>query len=108
MIATVFANSVQRMVRAVVHAGDSRAFRFKTIAHPPRQVRIGVFVEIAAADTRLIGDDDDRPPQLIGPEASQFENPGNELELIRPMNVATVHIDDTIPVEKKRAAGHRI
>jgi hypothetical protein len=55
-----------------------------------------------------IGDDNDRPPKLIGPEASQLENPRNKLELIRPMDVAAVHIDDTIPVEKKRAAGHRI
>jgi hypothetical protein len=32
------------------------------------------FVEIAAADAGLVGHDNDRPSQLIGPETSQREN----------------------------------
>jgi hypothetical protein len=106
MIATVFANSAQRMMRAVINPGDRRAFRFKATAHPPCQLAIGGLVEIAATDAGLIGDDNDRPPQLIGPEASQLENPRNKLELIRPMDVAAVHIDDSIPVKEKRAVRH--
>jgi hypothetical protein len=106
MVAMVFADAMQRVMRAVIDAADCRAFRFKTIAHPSRQIRVGVFVEIAAADTRLIDNDDDRPPQLFGPEASQVENPGNELELIQPIQVAAIHVDDTVPVEEKRALIH--
>src|SRR2546430_4491042 len=106
MIATVFANSVQRMMRAVINPGDRRAFRFKATAHPPCQLAIGGLVEIAAADAGLIGDDNDRPPQLIGPEASQLENPRNKFELIRPMDVAAVHVDDSITVKEKRAVRH--
>jgi hypothetical protein len=106
MIATVFADAVQRVIRAVIDTPDRRAFCFKAIAHPSRQVRVAVFVEIAAADAGLVGDDNNRPPQLIGPETSQFENSGNELALVRPMDVTAVHIDDAITVEKKRAAGY--
>jgi hypothetical protein len=65
-----------------------------------------VFVEAAAADAGLVGDDNDRPPQLIRPGTSQFENSGNELALIRPMDVAAVHIDDAITVEKETASMH--
>jgi hypothetical protein len=54
----------------------------------------------------LVGHDNDRPSQLIGPETSQRENAGNELELLRPMDVAAVHIDDAI--EEKRAAVHAL
>ena len=90
----------------MIDPGDCGALRFEAIAHPSRQVRIGAFVEIAAADAGLSRHDNDRPPQLVGPETSQIENSGNELELLRPMNVATVHIDDAITVQKKRAVGH--
>src|SRR5262249_17872391 len=107
MIATVFADAVQGVIRAVIDPSDRSAFRFKALAHPSRQVRIGVFIEVAAADAGLVGDDNDRPPQLIGPETSQLKNSGNELELVRPMDVAQVHINDAITVEKKRAVIHR-
>src|SRR5919197_1632903 len=106
MIATVFANSLQSMMRAVIDPRDRRAFRFKATAHPPCQFGIGALVEIAAADAGLIGDDNDRPSHLIGPEASQLENPRNKLELIRPMDVAAVDVDDPISVKEKRAVRH--
>jgi len=91
----------------VIDSSDRSAFRFKALAHPSRQVRIGVFVEVAATDAGLVCDNNDRPPQLIGPETSQLENSGNELELVRPMDVAQVHIDDAITIEKKRAVMHK-
>src|SRR5262249_12146848 len=69
--------------------------------------RIGALVEIAATNTRLVGGHDDRPLHLIGPETSEFENSGDEFELVRPVHVAVVHIDHPIPVEKKRAVRHR-
>ena len=62
---------------------------------------------VATADAGLVSDNYDRPPHFIGPETSQLENSGNELELVRPMNVAMVHIDDAITVEKKRAVMHK-
>jgi hypothetical protein len=92
--------------RAVIDPSDRGAFSFKAIAHPSCQVGIGVFVEVATADAGLVSDNNDRPLQLIGPETSQVKNSGNELELVRPMNIATVHIDDAITVEKKRAIMH--
>jgi hypothetical protein len=90
----------------VIDPSDRGAFSFKAIAHPSCQVGIGVFVEVATADAGLVSDNNDRPLQLIGPETSQVKNSGNELELVRPMNIATVHIDDAITVEKKRAVMH--
>src|SRR5713226_4824411 len=106
MIRTIFADAVERMIRAMIHAGNRRAFCSKTIAHPTRQVRIDAFVEIAATDAGLVGDDNDRPAQLIGPEARQFEDSGDELELVGSMDVAVIHIDHTITVEKESAVRH--
>jgi hypothetical protein len=108
MIATVLADAMQRVMRAVIDAADCRAFRFKAIAHPSRQVSVGFFVEMAAANAGLVGDDNDRPPQLIGPETSQLKDSRNEFELFWPMDVSAVHIDDAVPVEEKSAAGHRM
>src|SRR5205823_5694547 len=53
-----------RVIRAMIDPGDCGALRFEAIAHPSRQVRIGAFVEIAAADAGLSRHDNDRPPQL--------------------------------------------
>ena len=106
MIATVFADAMHGVIGAVIDARDRRMFRLKAFAHPSRQVGIGAFVEIAPADAGLVGDDDDRPAQLVRPEASQFENSGNELELLGPMDIAMVHVDHAVTVEKKRAAMH--
>src|SRR6516162_3772282 len=64
-------------------------------------------VEIATTDTGLVGDDNDRPTQLVSPKAGQFENSGNELELVRPMDVPTVNIDHAVAVKKKCTALHR-
>src|SRR2546430_11249237 len=50
MIATILANAVQRVIRAVTDSGDCRAFRFKASAHPSRQVRVAIFVKITTAD----------------------------------------------------------
>ena len=85
------------MIGAVINAGDR---------HPSGQFRISVFVEIAATDAGLVGDHNDRPPQLIGPETSQLEDPGDELELLRPMDVAVVGVDHAVTIEKKRADTH--
>jgi hypothetical protein len=64
MIMTVLADAVQRMVRAVVDAGDRCAFRFEAIANPSCQIGVGAFIEIASTNAGLVGDDDDWPPQL--------------------------------------------
>ena len=82
MIAAVLADAMEGVIRAVIDASNRCVFCFKAITHPSRQVFIGAFVEIAATDAGLIGDDDDRPAQLVGPEAGQLENSRNELELI--------------------------
>jgi hypothetical protein len=50
------------------------------------------FHRSTASDARLVGDDDDWP-RLIGPESRQRKNAGKELELIRTMDVAAIHID---------------
>src|SRR3954453_18920991 len=44
MLAPVLADAVQGMVGAVIDASDRRALRFKTLAHPSRQVRMGLFI----------------------------------------------------------------
>src|SRR5262249_27489430 len=44
MIAAVLAKALHRVMRTVIDAADCRAFRLKTVAHPPRQGRISVLV----------------------------------------------------------------
>jgi hypothetical protein len=104
MIATIVADTVHRMIGTVIDARDGGAFRFEASAHPPRHIRIGFFIEIAAADAGLVGDDDNRPAYLIDPEPCHFENSRDELELVHAMDIATIHIDDAIAIEKKSAA----
>src|SRR6266566_1510759 len=107
MIAAVLADAIEGVIRAVIDSSDRCVFRFKAITHPPRQVFIGPFVEITATDAGLVADDNDQPAQLVGPESSQFENSRDELELVRPMDVATINIDHAVAVEKKCTAMHR-
>src|SRR5215831_21418287 len=82
MIATVLADAMEGVIRAVVHASDCRVFRFKAFTHPSRQVLICALVEMATTDAGLVGDDNDPPAQLVGPKAGQLENSRNELELV--------------------------
>jgi hypothetical protein len=51
-------------------------------------------------------DDDDRPPQLIGPERRQWKNSRDELELVEAMDIAAIHIGHAVAVEKERAVTH--
>ena len=67
---------------------------------------MGLLIEIATADAGLVADDNDRPMQLIGPEPRQWENSRDELELLRAMDVAAIHVDHAVAVEKERATGH--
>jgi hypothetical protein len=106
MIAAVLADAMEGMIRTVIHSSDRYVFRFKAITHPSCQVFIGGFVEITTADAGLVGDDNDQPAQLVGPEATQFENSRDELELVRPMNVATINVDHAVAVKKKCALMH--
>src|SRR5262245_6805185 len=100
MIAAVLADAMEAVIGTVIHSSDRYLFRFKAITHPSRQVFIGGFVEITTADAGLVGDDNDQPAQLVGPEASQFENSRDELELVRPVNVATININHAVAVKK--------
>jgi hypothetical protein len=61
---------------------------------------------MATTDAGLVGNDNDRPAQLVSPKAGQFENSGNELELVRPMDVPTVNIDHAVTVKKKCTVMH--
>src|SRR5215471_8141017 len=106
MIASVLADAMEGVIRTVIHSSDRYVFCFKAITHPSCQVFVGGFVEITTADAGLVGDDNDQPAQLVGPEASQFENSRDELELVRPVNVATVNIDYAVAVKKKCTLTH--
>jgi hypothetical protein len=106
VIAAVLPNAVERVMGAVIHAADDRALLRKSLAHPLRQLRIGFFVELAAADTALVRDDNEGPSHLVGPEAAKLEYSRNELKLIGPMHVCPINIDDAVPVEEERALRH--
>src|SRR5262249_48367578 len=90
----------------MIHPSNRHAFRREAVAHPPRQLRIGVLVEIAASDAGLVGHHDDRPTPHFGPKTGKLEDAGNEFKLLGPMDEPVVHVDDAVPVEKKSAAVH--
>jgi len=106
MIAPVWAEAVVRVIRTVIHPSNRHAFRGEAVAHPLRQLGIGILVEIAAPDARLVGYHDDRPTPLIGPETGKLEYAGNEFKLVRPVDETVIHVDNAVPVEKKSAAVH--
>lgn len=106
VIAAILADAVERVMRAVVEPADGYALLGKSVAHPSGQLLIGIFVEVAAADTGLVRGDNDRPSHFVGPEAAELENARNEFELIRPMDIAAINIDDAIAVEEERALRH--
>jgi len=58
----------------------------------------------ASPDAGLVRDDDDWPLQLIRPEPSQSKNARDELELVRSMDIATIHIDHAVTIQKESAA----
>src|SRR5262249_16400542 len=106
MIAAVLADAMEGGIRTGINSSDRYVFGFKAIKQPSRKVFIGGFIEITTADAGLVGDDNDQPAQLVGPEASQFENSRDELELVRPVNVTTVNIDHAVAVKKKCTLMH--
>src|SRR5262249_38600273 len=106
MIAAVCADAALGVVGAMINAGDRRLLGREAVAHPPGQARIGRFVVIAAADAGLVGDHHQRAGDLVGPEAGELENTGNELELLRSMDVTVVGVDHAVAVEKKGADSH--
>ena len=106
MVHAIRANAKLRMMGAVIDTSDRRLLGFEAIAHPSRQGQVRVLVEKPAPDAGLIGDDDDRPAQLIDREARQIENSWNEFELVRAMDIAAVNVDDAVAVEKEGAPAH--
>src|SRR5262249_2085377 len=106
MIAAVLADAMEGAIRTVIHSSDRYVFGLQAIPPPSREVFISGLIEITTADAGLVGDDNDQPAQLVGPEASQFENSRDELELVRPVNVTTVNIDHAVAVKKKCTLMH--
>ena len=69
-----------------------------------------VFVEqfvARAADAGLVTDDEPiGRRRFIGPEPRQWENSGDKLELVRAMDIAVIHMDHGVTIEKLSAAVH--
>jgi hypothetical protein len=105
VITAMGADAVHGMIGAMIDTGDRRTLGLEALAHPTCQLLISLLVEVAAADAGLVADDHDRPPQLVGPKPSQWENTRDELELLRAMDLAAIHVDYTVTVEKESPAG---
>ena len=73
MICLVAPHAMFGVEGAVIHACDGRTFRGEAPAHPVCQLCKCAFIEIAAADARLVACDDNRPADLLGPEFGQIE-----------------------------------
>jgi hypothetical protein len=103
VIAAILANAVERVIGAVIDPANGCALLRKSVAHPSGQLLIGIFVEVATADTGLVRGDNNGSSHFVGPEAAEFEDSRNKLELIGPMNVAAINVYDAISVEEERA-----
>jgi len=106
MIHSIRADAELRMIRAVIHPCDWRILGLEAIAHPTRQIPVGVLVKKPPSDAGLIGDDDGRPAQLIDREARQLENSWEELELVRTMDVTSIDIDHAVTIKKEGTSRH--
>ena len=102
VIDPIGADPMGRMVGAMIDAGDRRLLGAEALAHPVGQASIGGLVEIAAADARLVGDDDQRPAQFVHGKARQLENARQELEILDAADIALVEIDHAVAVEEQR------
>src|SRR5262249_53594921 len=100
MVDLVSANAILGVVGAVINSRQRRAFLLESFAHPLRKLIVCLFVEIAAADTGLVGRDNDQPAHFPGDKASQLENDGKEFELVDPVNITMIDIDDAVPVDE--------
>ena len=101
MVEPVGAEPELRVIRAVIDPGDRRPLGGEARAHPPGQFLERRLVEQPAADAGLVRHHHHRPAHA-GRVTRQCENPRHELELLAPVDVAVVDVDDAVAVEKQR------
>jgi hypothetical protein len=104
VIRAIGTDAIRWMIRAVVDTLNGGTFRSKAVAHPPSQVLIVAFCEVATADPGLIGDHDDWPLNVLRPKPRQFENTWKELEPVHGMHVTVVDVDHAVTVKKEGTA----
>lgn len=93
------------MVRAVVYRVDTRTLGPELIAHPRRKRLELLFAVVTLGDAGLIGDDHDQPSRFVG-RAHEFEDAGNELEILDPVHMAVIDVDDAVAIQEKGGLFH--
>ena len=95
----VGADSLFRMMRAVVDPRDRNAFLGETRLHPGGEPQEIVFAVVPPGDARLIGDDDDRVAEP-GEFAAGLEDAGKPLEVFGLAHVTVIGVDHAVTVKK--------
>ena len=88
------------MKRAMIDATYVDPTRAELLQHPRRDPLIIVLGVVSAADPGLIGDDDGNQAYVVRGSA-QVEDSGQEFELLDPVDVISVDVDDAITIEKE-------
>ncbi len=74
------------------------------VQHPVGEaLEIGLGV-VAAADARLVGDDDRADSRGSAAVRAQLEDAGHELEILDAVDVVLLDVDDAVAVEEQRLA----
>src|SRR5262245_18210866 len=100
-IVLVSADAVDRMVGTVVHTGNGDSLVCELTGHPFGQLEELRFCIVAPRDTGLIGHHENEIVELLR-RSTQLEDPFPELEILASMHIASIDVDDTVPVKKKR------
>jgi hypothetical protein len=104
VICLIASNPMLRMKWAMINPRDRRAFCCEASAHPVRELGKCILFEIAAPNSGLVADDDDRAVDLLSPKSGEIKNAWSELELLNLMHIPAIDIDHAVAVEEKSAA----
>ena len=74
VICLIASDPMLRMKWAMINPRDRRAFCCEASAHPVRELGKCILFEIAAPNSGLVADDDDRAVDLLSPKSGEIKN----------------------------------
>src|SRR5262245_35940349 len=99
MMTTELRDAPFRVIGTVVERIDDGATRGQLVAHPGMQRMHAVLAVVSVRDPGLVGDHDHAVAEIIEP-TNCFDRARNPLDLLGPMHIAVIDIENAIAVEE--------